>query len=806
MRAFTTLWIGLAALCSLYAQQTEYPAEKFYTDPDVKTREHVLDIERLKLDVSFDPPKGLVKGKITHYFKPIRKQVDSIVFDGTKLSIIQAKLNGKDVKFKNTGSQIIIYPQPALAWNSKDSISFVYEAHPRAGIYFVGWKDRRKLSQKQIWTQGEDTDHRHWMPLYDDPSDKMITEMIVTFDKDYQVISNGKKISEKINKDGTKTWHYAMSKPHASYLIMLSIGRYDIKTVYSKRGVPIHLYYYPGEVEKMEWTYRYSAATMDFLEEAIGIPYPWESMANIPVQDFVTGAMENTTAVLYGEFWYVDKRAYLDDFYVDTDVHEQAHQWFGDLITMRNWKHLWLQESFATYYAKLGTRKFFGEDYYQWERRSEQTKALSAGKSDRLPIMHTQGGVPRVYDKGSAVLDMMAYAFGSEELSRVVYHFLSHHRYGSVDTHDFYASFLDTLGVTPDWFFDQWIYRGGEPHYEVSYRDVTWQGNRQTEITVNQIHPVDDMVKLFKMPIIFEVYYEDGSSDRVKEWIEKASQKVVIPNSKSKTVSFVLFDPGSIILKDVTFDKSLNELKAQVRRAPNMIDRYDALVGLRSFDPDEKRDLLVELFEKETFQATKGEIVLQLVNDSDPKSMKLIRRALADPDAEVRRAVIQNVQTIPNELLADYEALLNDPSYDNIWYSLIKLTSLYPANTSRYLDLTKDVIGMGRAVRLKWLEISLAAGNADAMKELIDYTSNACDFRTRIATFYIIKKLNYLDDTVIGNLLDAALNANSQLSNAATGTIGFFTQQETMRLKIRNYYFAHDWEDWEREVIETVIF
>lgn len=368
------------------AQQTEYPTSRFYTEAGSEPRERVVDFERMRLEVSLDAPKGLVIGKVTHYFTPLRKEVGEIHFDGVGIRIQKAMLNGKEVEYTNNGKSITVLPKPALTWNKKDSVTFIYEANPREGLYFVGWNDPKNKMRRQIWTQGEDINHRHWIPLYDEPNDKMITETVITFDKNYKVLSNGKKISEKENKDGTKTWFYAMSKPHSSYLLMLAIGNYEVKNIRSKSGVPIQLWYYPDQADRVEPTYQRTADAMDFLEKEIGIPYPWGNFSNIPVSDFVTGAMENTTAVIFGDFWYIDARGFLDDNYIDTDVHEQAHQWFGDLTTMRSWKGLWLNESFATYYGKMGCRKFFGEDHFQWSRRQEQDQSLEASQKTGYPL------------------------------------------------------------------------------------------------------------------------------------------------------------------------------------------------------------------------------------------------------------------------------------------------------------------------------------------------------------------------------------------------------------------------------------
>lgn len=786
------------------AQQTEYPTSRFYTEAGSEPKERVVDFERMRLEVSFDASKGLVKGKVTHYFTPLRKEVGEIHFDGVGIRIQKAMLNGKEVEYTNNGKSITVLPKPALTWNKKDSITFIYEANPREGVYFVGWNDPTQKMRRQIWTQGEDISHRHWIPLYDEPNDKMITETAITFDKNYKVLSNGKKVSEKENKDGTKTWFYAMTKPHSSYLLMLAIGNYEVRNIKSKSGVPIQLWYYPDQADRVEPTYQRTADALDFLEKEIGIPYPWGNLSNIPVSDFVTGAMENTTAIIFGDFWYIDARGFLDDNYIDTDVHEQAHQWFGDLTTMRSWKGLWLNESFATYYGKMGCRKFFGEDHFQWSRRQEQDQSLEASQKDRLPLVHTEAGSTRYYPKGSFVIEMMHYVYGEEAVKRAIYHFVSHHRHQNVETNDLYQSFQDTLGITPDWFFDQWIYRGGEPHYLVNYFDVK-QETRRTEFMVNQVHKVDELTKLFKMPIVFEVHYTDGTKDSVREWIDQVVQKVVIPNPQNKDIDFVLFDPGNHVLKDVTFEKSLTELKAQALRADNMIDRYDAVKAMGSYPTADKRDLLIDIFKKEKFHAIKSEIVTQLANDPDEKSTAFIRAALHDPSADVRKAALSGVWTISEMMRTDFESLLNDSSYNIVNTALTKLTTQFPENTDRYLEMTKDQYGLANEIKFNWLEIKAKRGDKEVMQILVDYTNNSYPSVIRGQAFRMLKRFNYLDDTVIANLFDALLYPAGFLSRPAKAIADYYYEQYEYKNKIKAYYDSRSWEPRQKEILRKVV-
>lgn len=766
-------------------------------------REHPVDMQHMRLEVSFDAKAGRVMGKVTHRFSVLQQRVDSIAFDATKITVKSATHRGKPIRYTNNDKRIVVFPSAPLTWDTRDSITFEYEATPRRGIYFIGWNDTTGRSRKQIWTQGQGIDNRHWIPMYDESNDKLTTETIVTFDPKYKVLSNGLKLSDK-ERNGMKTWHYKMTKPHASYLLMLGIGDYAIKTVKTKAGVPVHLWYYPDWEDRFDATYKYSAEAVDFVADWVNIPYPWETYAQIPVQDFIYGAMENTTATVFGDFYHVDDRTFLDRNYIGVNVHELAHQWFGDYVTARSGEHHWMQESFATFFPKMFTRKYMGEDVFQWNRRGEHNGALAASNSDLYPVAHTKGGTSRVYGKGSTVIEMMHYAFGEEQMRRVLHHFLKRHPYQNVETNDLYQSFQDTLGITPYWFFDQWLYRGGEPHYEVNYQDAALGNDRMTQIIVSQIHQTNELVRLFKMPVVLQVHYTDGTKDSVREWIERQSQVIVVPNPQRKQVAFVLFDPGSHILKKVTFKKGFEELRRQALGAPNMIDRYDAINALRTTSdgtPLEKRELLIQLFDRERFHATKSEIVSQLATNPAPEARNIIRRAFRDPATEVRSTAINSLIRVPEELRADAEVMLNDSSYNNIMSALEKLTEAFPANTSQYLARTDNEYGPGNRVRIKWHELRALQGDRSSIDSLVDYLSPSREFTTRQNAMNSLKRLNYVDVHVARHLVDALLSTNNRLASSAAGLIDYYMPQAQHRTEFLAHFNSKTWPPAHQEIL-----
>jgi aminopeptidase N len=799
-KSFYFFIVPIFLCCGFIAGQTK---NKVYLyDPGAVPREHNVDFERMRLEVEFEPEKGLVKGKITHFFSPLREKVDSIFLDGRGIIMKEAKLNGIPVKYKVNEAGITFFPGKTLTWKEKDSLSIVYEAYPRKGIYFIGWNDPNNLSRKQIWTQGQGIDNRHWFPCYDSPNDKLITEVFVKFNKDYKILSNGVKLSEKENKDGTKTWHYRMSHAHASYLVMLGIGKYEVKQSRSKSGVPLNMWYYPEWKDRVELTYKYSEKIFDFFENEIGVPYPWESYSQIPVQDFMFGAMENTSATLFGDFFEVDSRSYNDRNYVSVNAHELAHQWFGDFVTARSTNSHWLQESFATHYNFIAEKECFGQDHFDWARRLACLGSINT--TDKKPVAHSETPTSLVYGKGAMVLEMLKYVTGREAYNKSVKRYLLEHKYANVDSEDLLTAFHDELGLSLDWFWDEWLYHGGEPIYNVVFEDNTQEGKRFSQFTVSQTQTITDLIGLFKMPFVFEAYYADGSHDSKTEWIEKETHVVKIPNNENKKIDFVLFDPNSEVMKTVTFHKSFEMLKAQALRAPKMIDRYDALAAMKNFPVIQKGSLLQEIYNANTFHAIRTEAASQLLDDKDPNSINLIKKALHDKDAAIRKGILNNTKTIDFTLAADYETLLLDSSYQTIAMALEKLCFAFPANTQRYLNLTKGIEGTnGRNVITKWLEIAAASNENDKkfIDQLVAYTSNSYEFITRINSMAALRKLNYFDAAVMNNCLNACVSGNGRLAGPASETVKYFFTQDKYKKLITDQINSKTWKDFEKEIV-----
>ena len=745
------------------------------TKPFVKTlpydsasvpREHVVDFKHLKLVAEFIPEQGKIIGNVTHVFTPIRQSVDSIFLDAPSITIKSIQFQSKNLKWKTSPDGITLFFEQSLTWDKTDSLQISYEATPRKGLYFVGWNDKTNRSRKQIWTQGQGTDNRHWIPMYDEMNDKVTSEMIITMPKPYKVLSNGVKLGVSANGEN-QVWHYKMNKPHAPYLIMLGIGEYEIETRTAKSGLQTDLWYYPNWKDRVAGTYKFSTEMIDFFEKEIGVPYPWETYSQIPVQEFMYGAMENTTATVYGDFFMNDERGQLDRTYIGVNAHELAHQWFGDMVTARSATHHWLQESFATHYNMLYEKEAFGQDFFDQARRNSQNAALSASMKDLYPVASSKAGSSRWYPKGAFVLEMLKYIVGREAYNRTVKQYLLRNAYGNVTSNDLLIAFSETLGQSLDWFWEQWIYRGNEPYYKVEALSTS----ASTLFTVKQMQQLNEASTLFKMPIVFEVHFTDGTKASNKVWVEQKTQSIEVIHPANKTVAYTLFDPNNQVMKIVEFVKPFEQLKAQAKSAEYMLDRLDAILAMEKIDINQKRDFLIERFAAEKWHTIKSAIIEQLAKDKNAKSIKLLTLAIKDADVKVRNAVQDNFDTIPSYLIKPMEVLLADRSYDVQQTALEQLCKSNPKKIATYLDATKSEMGNNaHNVRITWLQIAIKNGQTKFTDELIDFTSNAFEFNTRRSAFAALRELNIFNETIAEHANNAASSANGRLSN---GGIGF---------------------------------
>lgn len=415
-----------------------------------------VDFKTIQAAVQINPVKRNIVGKCQYTFE-VKNKVDTIRIDAQKMVFTNLKINKISVRFKESKTQLLLFEGFS---KGKNTLTFDYEAFPTQALYFVNWDFTKNIDtpeevQGQIWTQGQGKNTSHWLPSFDDVNEKVVFGLDVTFQKSFEVIANG-KLLKKINSGDDIIWKYQMQQPMSSYLVMLAIGHFQKQEDRSLSGIPLEMYFEKEDSLKVEPTYRYSAKVFDFLENEIGIPYPWGVYRQIPLRDFLYAGMENTTSTTFSRDFVVDAVAYTDRNYLNINAHELAHQWFGDMVTAKSGKDHWLQEGFATYYALLAERAIFGDNYFYYKLYQTSEKIREASKTDSIPILNEKASSLSFYQKGAWALHVLHEALGREKFNLAVQHYLKKYEFQNVTTADFlteinFISDFDTTTFRKKW-------------------------------------------------------------------------------------------------------------------------------------------------------------------------------------------------------------------------------------------------------------------------------------------------------------------------------------------------------------------
>ncbi len=392
-----------------------------------------VDFLELNAALEIFPEKELVKGNVEVNFK-ILKVTDSIYLDAKNMQTELQKSTSFDAVLKATKDKIWVVGD--FQKNKTYTLNFDYSVQPKQTMYFLGWNSG---GSKQVWTQGQGKYTSHWLPSIDDVNDKLIFSIDYKIPKNLELAANGKLV-ETLVTDKKKVWRYQMKKPMSSYLVAMAFGNYLFKKLEAKNGTPLQLYYEPKDSLKVEPTYRYTQEIFNFLEEEIGVDYPWQNHKQVPVRDFLYAGMENTGLTIFSESFVTDSIGFIDRNYVNVNAHELAHQWFGNLVTEVSPTHHWLQEGFATYYALLAEREIFGNDYFYFKlyQSAEQLRALSeSGKGEAL--LNPKASSLTFYQKGAWALHILKEKIGEEAFTEAIRAYLKKYAYKNVTTDNFFT-------------------------------------------------------------------------------------------------------------------------------------------------------------------------------------------------------------------------------------------------------------------------------------------------------------------------------------------------------------------------------
>ncbi len=408
-----------------------------------------VDFKTVHSKVTLNDTTKMVLGTVVYDFE-VLQPVDTIKIDAQNMEFSNVKLNDKPVPFINTRKQIqIVFPFV----KGGNTISFSYQAKPKQALYFLGSKTDNDL---QIWTQGQGKYTSNWFPSFDDVNEKVIFNLEITFDKKYEVLSNG-VLQKQIDQGNTKMWQYTMEKPMSSYLLMLAIGTFKKQVLHSKSGVPLELYLEEKDSSLNATTYKHTKEIFDFLEKEIGYSYPWQVYRQAPVKDFLYAGMENTSATLFNTRYVVDAIGFKDRSYLNVNAHELAHQWFGNLITAEIGTHHWLQEGFATYYALLAERSIYGDDYFYNTLYETAQQLKFASRTDTIPVLNPKASSLTFYQKGAWALFVVHETLGDKNFKKVIKNYLQKNALQNVNTQDFFDEIHKISKFDTEKFSKVWL-------------------------------------------------------------------------------------------------------------------------------------------------------------------------------------------------------------------------------------------------------------------------------------------------------------------------------------------------------------
>ncbi len=552
---------------------------------------------------------------------------------------------------------------PARSWSHADgklrfvpeaqlgeafNVTIRYAADPRQGVYFLEPDTEYPNRPLQAWSQGEPEDTKYWIPCFDFPNQKMTTEMLATIPTGMVAVSNGALLSVDDVPEGRR-WHFRQDVPAPAYLISLTAGNF-VQIDDEWDSIPVQYFVPPGREEDARRAFGKTPKMVEFFSNAFGVRYPYAKYSQVAAADFIIGGMENISATTQTDRTLHDERAHLDFSSEPLVSHELAHQWFGDLVTCREWAHAWLNEGFATYCESMWFEHDLGRDEFLWdvfqlreiylgEERSRHRRAIVTNVySDPSDLFDRH-----LYEKGGLVLHMLRRHLGDDAWWACLRHYLEKHRGGNVITLDFQRAIEDVTGRNMDWFFQQWIYSPGHPELKVSF---AWDSDahvasvtvKQTQKTGGAQVPSATSVPMFRLPL--DLAFVTAGNER---------QFAVVVDGAERTFAFHLdeqpdrlrFDAGMGVLKSAEFDLPVKMLTAQLTEDPDLDLRIDAARALGKKGTREAVAALSKALHGDAFWGVQAQIARVLGDVKTAEAKAALLGALDLPHPKARRAVVE---------------------------------------------------------------------------------------------------------------------------------------------------------------------
>ncbi len=600
-------------------------------------------IEHLALDIALDVGKTSIAATASLDVRRVDPSAESLPLDAVGFVVSRVTVDGATTPWRYDGRSLdVSIPLD----RQRARVVVTYTATPRRGLYFLAPDEHYPARPRQVWSQCQEEDARHWFPCHDSPHLKMTTELVAHVPHGWFALSNGALVAAEKPASGDFTFHWKMDEPHPSYLVTLAAGEFAemTDTVHvGGREVPLTYLVPKGREEDGRRAFARTPDMIRHFSEVTGVPYPWNKYAQIVVADFIFGGMENTTATTMYEHILLDARAAIDISSDDLVAHELAHQWFGDYVTCRAWYEGWLNEGFATFFEHVWREKHLGKDEYDFSVKVDIESYVSEAQGRyRRPVVCQDYDAPldlfdrHLYEKGGLVLHSLRAEVGEALFWKGVHNYLVRHAHGVVETRDLQRALEEVSGRSLGRFFEQWLYKAGHPEMDV---EIAWDKGVLAVATKQTQATADGVPACFELSIDLDVGGPQGGFSRRTIRVTEKQQTFALPVAERP--AFVVVDPEARVLGEVRRKIPADMLRQQLAKAPTARGRWLAAQSLASIDDPLTIDALMRCLRDESqFWGTRVECAAALGKNRTKESFEVLKDAAGIAHPKVRRAVM----------------------------------------------------------------------------------------------------------------------------------------------------------------------
>jgi aminopeptidase N len=653
----------------------------------------INDLVHTKLDVKFDYDKQWLYGKAWITLHPHFYPTDSLLLDAKGMDIKEiALVKGNStaaLQYKYDSMNLNISLDKIYKPTENYTIYISYVSKPNElkvkgseaitdakGLYFINPKGEVKNKPTQIWTQGETESNSVWFPTIDKPNQKTTEEIYMTVPAKYVTLSNGSLISQKKNTDGTRTDYWKMDLPHSPYLFFMGVGDYAIiKDSY--KGKEVNYYVEKEYADVAKKIFGETPAMIAFYEKITGVPYQWQKYSQMTARDYVSGAMENTSATLHSDAVQQNARQLVDgNKYEEYVSHELFHQWFGDLVTVENWSNITLSESFANYSESLWLEYHNGKDAADEHVEDDRQIYLRDPELARKDLVRYYYNDKEdlfdnvSYEKGGTILHMLRKYVGDSAFFKSLNKYLTEYKFKNAEAHQLRMAFEEVTGQDLNWFFNQWYFGSGHPQLKITYAYANGKASVITEQT-------QTTGKIFRLPVAIDVY-NGPNKKRYNVWIENKTDTFVFDASTKPTLINV--DADKILLAEKTDRKTNENWIEQWKNAGNYVDRKEAITAFAKNKMKQLEEGLNDRFDGIRLYTLglydeKKELI------TDESILKFEKLAEADPSKKVKAKAVEILAFLKDKkYIALFTRLADDSSYSVAGAAVQGLVMLDPSN------------------------------------------------------------------------------------------------------------------------------